>query len=107
MKFTQKRIKNIILSSVILICLHLEFVKALSNGHYSAYDMLCVSQGEITHTPWDCSGYIRCDSAPGNTTIAVWTQCGLNKQFDPQNGVCSDNYTGCPTPQSEYDSNMH
>ena len=39
---------------------------ALAPGHHPTYDHLCISNAPAIAAPWDCTGYIRCETVSGS-----------------------------------------
>ena len=96
-------------AAVLLTSCLLGSVRALTPGPHPPYDSLCVSNAPAIPAPWDCGGFIRCQTDPGAdpgagagvVPEAVWVVCDPGKQYDHLAGQCVAGYTGCLAPHGE------
>ena len=100
------RMYFVLTAEVLLTTCLLGTVHSLAPGHHRPYDSLCISNALAIPTPWDCGGFIRCETTAGAGASAVpkamWVVCDPGKQYDHRAGQCVTGYTGCLAPQSEF-----
>ncbi|PVD18873.1 hypothetical protein C0Q70_21430 [Pomacea canaliculata] len=95
--FAKKSTLTALVTLVVSVLLP-DCVLCLMSGHYSLYDDLCDSRPSIIPVPWDCTGYIRCDTSIGGRVRALWTLCDPGHEFNPQVSKCVAGFTGCLNP---------
>lgn len=98
--FAKKSTLTALVTLVVSVLLP-DCVLCLMSGHYSLYDDLCDSRPSIIPVPWDCTGYIRCDTSIGGRVRALWTLCDPGHEFNPQVSKCVAGFTGCLNPYGE------